>query len=551
MDSEGCRNLALVLCTHKHEDHIGGVQQVLDWHRQHGAGGTLDIWKGAPAGEKEAEEGFRTIRDGDVFRAGGAVLRALQTPGHTDDHFCFLLHSEGPEGDHESDSLEVANDIAQPSALTPAATGLQPHGQGAPTLGTATFPYRLGGAAAGAGAVAREGEQGAAGAGLGPHSSPSAAPSPPPHLVFTGDCVLGCGSTVFDDLSTYMASLRRLLAVVTATASNSTTANNSTPTTGSCTRNSNSDSDSAISRMPGSIDRGVVTAGRGANGGGGGSGGGGGAAAVAAAPAGSAADADVSSTNAGVDGGATDSNTSTPGQKGAVGSSTPGVVIHPGGSTSRGDVGSGTTSAGTGPGLEQARCVLFPGHGPVVPDGLARIHEYIAHREERERQIVAVLARAQNSKGSLPPVGQVAGDVLKSASGDGSARTAGARASRTAGVVTSGESGRAKEVVDGGHSKVVVGGSGGATEEGRATGEGGPVVVDDLADGESEDDGWQSVWQIVSVLYADVPKVMWPAACHSVQLHLDKLEVEGRVKRSHGRLGWRGWVLGTRLYALR
>ena len=34
---------------------------------------------------------------------------------------------------------------------------------------------------------------------------------------------------------------------------------------------------------------------------------------------------------------------------------------------------------------------ILPGHGPVIEDPRARIEEYIAHRHERERQIVAAL----------------------------------------------------------------------------------------------------------------------------------------------------------------
>jgi glyoxylase-like metal-dependent hydrolase (beta-lactamase superfamily II) len=36
---------------------------------------------------------------------------------------------------------------------------------------------------------------------------------------------------------------------------------------------------------------------------------------------------------------------------------------------------------------------LYPGHGPVVQDGRAKIEEYLAHRRWRERQVLEALSR--------------------------------------------------------------------------------------------------------------------------------------------------------------
>ncbi|CAN5116723.1 MBL fold metallo-hydrolase [soil metagenome] len=54
---------------------------------------------------------------------------------------------------------------------------------------------------------------------------------------------------------------------------------------------------------------------------------------------------------------------------------------------------------------------LHPGHGPVVPDARAKLLEYLAHRELRERQVLAALEEGPQSTEAL--VRRIYGDYPK------------------------------------------------------------------------------------------------------------------------------------------
>ena len=126
MEAEGVTELEGILLTHWHRDHVGGLADVRRLARElqqnggatreesrplvaykrvrHDKGETaIDVRsdkKGvdrvASAKNAEARRAYVDVKDGDVFASvPGATLRALFTPGHTEDHVCFVLEEEG------------------------------------------------------------------------------------------------------------------------------------------------------------------------------------------------------------------------------------------------------------------------------------------------------------------------------------------------------------------------------------------------------------------------------------------------------------------------
>ncbi|KAF2847113.1 metallo-beta-lactamase superfamily protein [Plenodomus tracheiphilus IPT5] len=80
------RNISIkyVLLTHWHGDHSGGVPDLLQLYpalEDH-------IFKNDP------EPGQQNIVDGQSFSVEGATVIAVHTPGHSEDHMCFILKEE-------------------------------------------------------------------------------------------------------------------------------------------------------------------------------------------------------------------------------------------------------------------------------------------------------------------------------------------------------------------------------------------------------------------------------------------------------------------------
>ncbi|KAK5075017.1 hypothetical protein LTS08_001900 [Lithohypha guttulata] len=77
-------SLSHVLLTHWHGDHTGGVPDLLRLYPHL----RNSIYKNDP------DKGQQDIADDQVFKVEGATVRAVHTPGHSEDHMCFVLEEE-------------------------------------------------------------------------------------------------------------------------------------------------------------------------------------------------------------------------------------------------------------------------------------------------------------------------------------------------------------------------------------------------------------------------------------------------------------------------
>jgi glyoxylase-like metal-dependent hydrolase (beta-lactamase superfamily II) len=85
-------HLKYILLTHGHADHQGGVPRILQECKTRGLPTPL-VFKMLVDGGDYPPLNFDAlpILDGDVFETEGAKLKAVYTPGHTDDHVVYIL----------------------------------------------------------------------------------------------------------------------------------------------------------------------------------------------------------------------------------------------------------------------------------------------------------------------------------------------------------------------------------------------------------------------------------------------------------------------------
>jgi glyoxylase-like metal-dependent hydrolase (beta-lactamase superfamily II) len=90
LERAGCENIQEIVLTHGHPDHIGGAAAVIERY------GAMRVskqpWEGV---DDRYNLEVTPIGDGSIIRTEGATLRAIHTPGHAEDHLCFVLEEEG------------------------------------------------------------------------------------------------------------------------------------------------------------------------------------------------------------------------------------------------------------------------------------------------------------------------------------------------------------------------------------------------------------------------------------------------------------------------
>jgi glyoxylase-like metal-dependent hydrolase (beta-lactamase superfamily II) len=76
-----------VVLTHRHRDHLGGVEQLRERYRGLRVAKMVFRDTGLPADVED-------LRDGQTIEGEGVTLTALHTPGHASDHLCYYLAEE-------------------------------------------------------------------------------------------------------------------------------------------------------------------------------------------------------------------------------------------------------------------------------------------------------------------------------------------------------------------------------------------------------------------------------------------------------------------------
>ncbi|GES78161.1 endoribonuclease LACTB2 [Rhizophagus clarus] len=82
-----------ILISHWHFDHVGGIDNILQYARENNLPSPVMHKKLDPEHDKSYHT-FQQVEDNQIFRTDGATIRSIFTPGHSEDHVAFYLEEE-------------------------------------------------------------------------------------------------------------------------------------------------------------------------------------------------------------------------------------------------------------------------------------------------------------------------------------------------------------------------------------------------------------------------------------------------------------------------
>ena len=85
MAERGWKRPARVVLTHRHKDHLGGVNDLRTAYPG------LPVAKRLHRDPDDLPAGLTDLRDGQAIHGDGVTLIPIATPGHASDHLCYYM----------------------------------------------------------------------------------------------------------------------------------------------------------------------------------------------------------------------------------------------------------------------------------------------------------------------------------------------------------------------------------------------------------------------------------------------------------------------------
>ncbi|XP_060553178.1 endoribonuclease LACTB2-like [Ruditapes philippinarum] len=91
--TDSCSSIQEIVLTHWHHDHVGGVKQIFS-DVLNDEVGVSKFKRLSQPDEDISPAKYTFVEDKHVFKTEGATLRAIHTPGHTEEHMILYLEEE-------------------------------------------------------------------------------------------------------------------------------------------------------------------------------------------------------------------------------------------------------------------------------------------------------------------------------------------------------------------------------------------------------------------------------------------------------------------------